>query len=324
VPSDPASALRQRVGQQLGRPAPAAARELAEAARARHAGVAGVLFYGSCLRRGTDEGVHDFYVLVDDYRRAYPRAWLAAANALLPPNVFYLETKSGSSTTLRAKYAVISCADFERAVSPGCLHPYIWARFAQPALLVFARDAEARERIGRAAAEAVVTLVQRLSPFLPAAGRVQRFSLASLWQEAFRRTYTAEFRSESPETVRGIYQTDADHYDASAVEALRILAARGWLEHVEFRGHSVEVEMSPRRRRLARLRWTVLRPLARLLAVARLLKTTATFGDWLPYALWKLERHSGVHIEPSERQRRHPLLFGWPVILRLLLRRTLR
>ena len=53
----------------------------------------------------------------------------------------------------------------------------------------------------------------------------------------------------------------------------------------------------------------------------RLIKSALTFGDWLPYALWKLNRHSGVTIELTERQRRHPLIFGWPVLIRLI-RRT--
>ena len=54
------------------------------------------------------------------------------------------------------------------------------------------------------------------------------------------------------------------------------------------------------------------------LGLLRLLKTAYTFGDWVPYVLWKLERHTGRTIELSPRQRRHPLIFGWPIILPLL------
>ena len=66
------------------------------------------------------------------------------------------------------------------------------------------------------------------------------------------------------------------------------------------------------------------RPVAKALACLGLVKTAATFGDWVPYVLWKLERQSGVQIEVSEAQRRHPLLFGWPVLIRLLRLRVLR
>ena len=57
---------------------------------------------------------------------------------------------------------------------------------------------------------------------------------------------------------------------------------------------------------------------------ARLLKTAFTFGDWLPYVLWKVERHSGKPVPFSERQRRHPLVFGWPLLFKLLRNRQLR
>ncbi len=44
----------------------------------------------------------------------------------------------------------------------------------------------------------------------------------------------------------------------------------------------------------------------------------------MPYALWKLERHTGTHIEYSERQRRHPFIWGWPLVFRVLRNRDLR
>jgi len=67
-----------------------------------------------------------------------------------------------------------------------------------------------------------------------------------------------------------------------------------------------------------------LHPLAKTIAFVRLLKSATTFGDWLPYILWKVERHSGEPLIVSERQRRHPFIFGWPVFLELLRRGVLR
>src|SRR5512134_1690938 len=126
--------LAALVGTELGRPAPRAAVALVERIRARHGtATAAVVFYGSCLRRETDEGVLDFYALVDTYRAAYASRLLAAANALLPPNVFYLEAERGGER-LRAKYAVISLADFARRAAGRGLRTGIWARFCQPAL----------------------------------------------------------------------------------------------------------------------------------------------------------------------------------------------
>jgi len=51
--------------------------------------------------------------------------------------------------------------------------------------------------------------------------------------------------------------------------------------------------------------------------VLRLGKAAFTFNDPLDYVLWKVERHSGIHVEPTALQRRHPLLFAWPLLWRL-------
>jgi len=318
-----ASPLAEQVASELRVAAPPAARLLTKAILERHGdsdAIAGVLFYGSCLRKSTHEGVLDFYLLVDDYPAFYGSRLMAWANALLPPNVFYLEVESQLGT-LRTKYAVLSLADFEHCVGPRCLHPYIWARFAQPSILAYVRDEATRERVVACAAQAVKTLVQRLGAFLPARGASQKFSIAALWQEAFRRTYGAEKRPESAETIRSIYQAQSERYDSAGASALALLEEEEWFESVSARGSAFEVELRRSRRCWTRWRWHLSRPLARGLAVLRLLKTAFTFGDWVPYALWKFERHTGEAIEVSERQRRHPLIFGWPLIWRVLLRR---
>jgi hypothetical protein len=323
-------ALQDLVAGELAAPAPPAAAALAAAIRERHgSAVAAVVFYGSCLRRRTHEGVLDFYVLVDSYRGTYGAGWLAAANALLPPNVFYLESQAAlepgeAPQTVRCKYAVVRTSHFQALVGPECLHPYIWARFAQPALLVWTRDREARELVERCAVRAICTLVERLGPFLPARGRLQRFSFAALWQEAFRRTYRTEFRSESPESIRALYDAAPARYERATLLALDVLRAQGRIESFANFSSAAEVSASPARRLAARARWQLAWPVAKGLALLRLLKTATTFGDWLPYALWKLERHTGTRPELTERQRRHPLVFGWPVILRLLSQRALR
>jgi hypothetical protein len=78
-------------------------------------------------------------------------------------------------------------------------------------------------------------------------------------------------------------------------------------------------------RRRRRKLWRARKPLAKLAYAIQLTKTAFTFGDsMVPYALWKVERHSGTRFEPTERQRRHPLIFGWPIVFRILRERALR
>ncbi len=191
-------------------------------------------------------------------------------------------------------------------------------------MLAYARDDESRDFVARCAAQSIVTLIRRLIGFLPARGGRQRFSSSALWQEAFRRTYGSELRTESEETVRSNYEAAPERYDELTGLALSVLEGDGWIDEVVEHGTSFDVEIPSARRALARVRWRAELPYCKLLALTRLLKNATTFGDWVPYILWKIERHGGAHVEPTERQLRHPFIFGWPVLFRLLWRRDIR
>jgi hypothetical protein len=269
---DPAaSPLARLLGEELSQPAGEPSRHLAEEIQRRHAGaVAAILFYGSCLRRGSAEGVLDFYVLVDSYRAAYGSRLLALANAVLPPNVLYCEIPAPDGAgRLRCKYAVMTLADFARAAAGDSVEARVWARFAQPAALVYARDTESRAAAIAAVVEATTTNVGHA---LSSLGELERRGLIRA-------------REEGPLFV---------------------------------------VESDPVERARHRRAWRLRRPLAKVVAFLKLVKTSGTFDDWVPYILWKVERHSGEPVEVTERQRRHPLIFGWPVLFRLIRRRVLR
>src|SRR6476469_2732024 len=117
---------------------------MAEAIAAAHAPASrAVLFYGSYLRDVALEGAMlDFYLIVSDYREAYPARWLAAANRLIPPNVFPF-----AHDGLAAKYAVLSEADFHRLNGPETRNVSVWARFAQPSRLAWVSDRVARDKV---------------------------------------------------------------------------------------------------------------------------------------------------------------------------------
>jgi hypothetical protein len=53
-------------------------------------------------------------------------------------------------------------------------------------------------------------------------------------------------------------------------------------------------------------------------------KATLTFHDYLNYAAWKIERHSGIRVEITPMLRRHPILWGFKVMWQLLRRGVLR
>ena len=325
--------LRAQIAEELAVPVRESVAWLAGEIAAMHGdAVLGVLFYGSCLRKETDEGVLDFWVIVDDYRSAYKKFLPGLVNKIAPPNVFFTEREYTASptagegkpatTTLRTKYGVINRKAFAKGNSLRSPHPYIWARFAQPARLVLCRDDEARAYFAETVSDAVVTLVGSLTCQLPQREGLFRFSLQAFWEEAFRRTYDSERRPEAADAITNLYHEDEERYDAVGACAMKILAEKGHFASASEHPQAFAVEIP---NHLAqKRRWTRMRPYARAIGLVRLLKTAFTFGDWVPYVLWKLERHTGRKIELTERQRKHPLIFAWPVIIPLLRKRNLR
>src|SRR3954452_9382543 len=137
------SGLRKLVAEELALPVDPRVGAVAAAIAAKHGAASrAVLFYGSCLREKRLDGLMlDFYLIVSDYRAAYEKRWLAIANRLIPPNVFYFEQDG-----LAAKYAVLSEADFRRLNGAETNNVSVWARFAQPSRLVWTADEAAGDR----------------------------------------------------------------------------------------------------------------------------------------------------------------------------------
>jgi hypothetical protein len=316
--SDVHGSLRGVIAAEVSKPIGEAPAALV-AAILRHHGsaAAAVLFYGSCLRRAdptaADDPVFDFYLLVDDYRRAYEGRLAALANAVLPPNVFYLET-SWRDRTLRCKYAVLSLAQFRRTLSTRTFHSYFWARFAQPVRLVHVRDESVRTLVIGGLIDAVVTLAARACGLLES-----RFTSADFWTRSFQATYAAELRAEGADRARLIYEADRARYDGLTALALRaagvdVSMADGWLS----------MPAGARRRRAARIAWWFRRLVGKLLSVLRLVKNAFTFDGGVDYILWKIERHSGVKASATPWQRRHPLLAAPGLAWRLYRRGAFR
>jgi len=320
--TDANTALLEFVGAELASPPSPAAVRLSDAIRARHGeAVTAVLFYGSCLRRRSDEGVLDFYVLVEDYRSCYGRSPMGWLNALLPPNVFHLEIPTPQGE-LACKYALMSRRDFARATSTRSIRSAIWARFCQPSLTIWSGDEATRETIQQSCATSLRTALLRALPLLPDESGKQRLRSSDFWPALFADTYASELRAESAETIRGLYRSAPERFDRALHLTLEALQGEGLL-NLHNEGSETIVSQAPGALNRARRMRSLRAPLARLLAIAQLLKSAITFGDWVPYALWKLERHTGTRIELSERQRRHPFLFAWPQIFRVLRSRAL-
>lgn len=267
------------------------ATEYGEAARA-------VLFYGSCLRQRELDGLMlDFYLIVSDYRAAYGRGWLAFSNRLIPPNVFPYAHQG-----LAAKYAVLSEADFARECGLEARSVSVWARFAQPSRLVWARDGAARARAIDAVAKAAPTLFAFTLPTMPEG----RDDPLAVFRAGFALTYAAELRAERAGRPGSIVDADPDHFQRIGDAVLAGLSVAA---------------VAPE---AARRAWRRRRRQGKALSLLRLAKASTTFAGGVDYLAWKINRHAGTQIRVRPWQRRWPLLGALILLPRLWRRGAIR
>ncbi|KQZ64708.1 hypothetical protein ASD67_09680 [Sphingopyxis sp. Root1497] len=277
--------LTDLVRAELATPVDPRARMMAAAIAAQYPGSArAVLFYGSCLRETQLDGLMlDFYLIVSDYGDAYGRRWMAAANRLIPPNVFPFQHDG-----LIAKYAVLSEADFHRLNGSETRNVSVWARFAQPSRLVWAVDDTARDRAIAAVARAAPTL-------LAAAGAVDGEQPLDWWRRAFALTYSAELRAERTSRAQSVVDATPERYARFSAAAMAAIPANaragGWM-----------------RRRAE----------GKALSIVRLAKASLTYAGGIDYLAWKINRHAGTKIEIKPWQRRWPLVAALTLVPRLM------
>ena len=281
--------LKQLVADELSLPVDPAVAAMAAAIAAKHGQASrAVLFYGSCLRQDQLEGLMlDFYLIVSDYAEAYVKGWMATANRLIPPNVFYFEHGG-----LASKYAVLSEADFDRECGPEARSTSVVARFAQPSRLVWSSGKIARETVVSSVRQCAPALLGWARPLAPRDATIE-----ALWKCAFQLTFGAELRAERTDRSASIVDSDPDRYRRFGEAALAGLPPGGtgtsrWWKRMQRKG--------------------------KLLSALRLAKASTTFTGGADYIAWKINRHAGTRIELKPWQRRHPLLAGLTLLPRLL------
>ncbi|WP_438381974.1 hypothetical protein ABHV46_13925 [Asaia sp. BMEF1] len=257
----------------------------------------GVLFYGSGLRQFDPDGLFDFYIVLEKLSD-WPASPLALlGNRLLPPNVFYAEHEI-DGLVLRAKVAVLSLQQFRAGASPRSTDTTLWARFCQPARLVWVKDPEAADTLLSIIRTCVTTAAGWAARLEEGAHRPEQW-----WEALFRRSYRAELRVEQAGRGSVIMQGQGTRYAALTRPAWQ----NGGLAFDEKEG-CLAPRLSKAQRLRALRRWERLARRGRWRNVARLIKAAFTFRNGAAYLAWKIERHSGFVLTLSPFEARHPLI----------------
>ncbi len=291
--------LKALVTEELRRPARssivAAARQLGQKLDGQ-----AVLFYGSALRTGDLDGVLDFYVLRADRPGAQPLP------DFLWPHVSYHELDMDGQI-IRAKVATMPLGTFEAAATGDRIDTTIWARFSQPTRLLVAASPETADRVAEAVCAAIRAATRFAAALGPASGPTEDY-----WLALFRETYGAEFRVETKSRADLILERDPDYYRDAMLFAWRELGLIG---------PNASGRLTPmlglQQRKALQSRWKRRRIAGRPLNILRLIKAAWTFEGATRYALWKIERHSGIAIALTPWRERHPVLAAPGVLFQL-------
>ncbi|SOB87019.1 hypothetical protein SAMN06297144_2139 [Sphingomonas guangdongensis] len=293
------SALGAFLSAALDRPVCA---EIADAARVIASRLEGqaVLFYGSVLRTGDLDGVLDFYVL-----RAREGSEGFIAQHLWPDVSYHEVTVHGR--TVRAKVATMTLATFARAACGETLDTTIWARFVQPSALIWASTPAVRRAVVAAVADAAITAGRFAALHGPVEG-----TPASFWRSLFRATYATELRVEAPGREEQILANAPAHYDA--------LLPLAWAADgigCTRRGDQLAPLLAEERAGAIAAAWLRHERAGKPLNLARLVKAAFTFDGATRYAVWKIERHTGLRIPVTPFRERHPIIAAPQVLWRL-------
>lgn len=279
--------------------APARVTDVMNLIRARHDGrVQAMVYYGSSLRElDNSEKMLDFYVLVDSYRKTHGTGPRALINRFIPPAVYYVEHTSDDGTISTCKYSILSLSEFEKRCSSRAFLSQVWGRFSQPCAVLWAKDDTILERVWAARVVAVETMAGATAPLLGGTA-----TAAELWGRGFYESYRTELRPESStgrsEEIVARFEDrytaiTAGLYGAPNAEDIFILPTVG-----ESR---------------AKRHWLFRRILGKPAAAIRVLLGAATFDGGIDYIARKIENHSGVKLNPTPAQRKHPVLHS-PVL----------
>jgi hypothetical protein len=285
-----------------------------------------VIHYGSRAqgRWTRSESAYDFFVIVTAYRAAYQSlartagmhrspGFATGLARILPPNVISLRRATDGGERI-AKIAVFSQRDFRRETSERARDHFTRGRLFQHVIVAWARDAAAREIAVQGIVNARRTTFQWGRPFLPAVFGAEEFCTALL-----AKSLQGEIRPEGTDHAGRLVTAQRETLVTAYSELLEELAARGALVR-----EGNQYRLARPAGAFERGRINLFFRVSKARNFVRLFKHVALYDGWIDYIVEKVHRSSGYRITVTDRERRWPLIFGWPKFIRYLRSRPQR
>jgi hypothetical protein len=283
--------------------------------------VLALVFFGSRKSQASPDpwSAYDFFVLTRNYKEFYrslkaagsfrrSQRVAAALNAILPPNQVSVRAGGGEEPAL-AKCAVISLTTLLRETSERRRDHFCAGRLFQPTEVLYARDEETAERVLDALVGAHVLTLSWVRPWLPAVFDVETYCRALL-----RVSLAHEIRPEPGGRSDALWEAQRRYLTDVYSILLSDLATAGELEPRSRETYALArpVTLGETVRIEAYFGHSLVR------ATERWFKYMVTFDDWLEYIVRKARRHTGQQIVLTPREKRLPIVFLWPRVIRYL------
>ena len=299
------------------------ARALAEELVTAAAGQAdAVILYGSHLLKASPDrhSAYDFVVVVREYpafyrnlkaaREMHRPSWLMAFVArILPPNVIAFTPDDGREGM--AKCLIISREHLQRALGPNPPDHFVLGRMVQKVALVWARDEASREWALDLLAGARDGVMGWVGPYLD-----EEFDAASVGRRLLAVCYGGEFRPEAGNRSETIFEAQRSHFVEHLSPVLDEGVRDGWLAPVDTSAKRYRFVERPGWKARMRWGWHFIRSKARV--TIRWPKHVLTFDNWLPYITRKVERRTGMQLELTRLEKKLPVIFLWPRVIKVL------
>lgn len=178
----------------------------------------------------------------------------------------------------------------------------------QVVLVSWARDARAAQVVARLLEGVRRDTLGWVAPSLPASFTVEQYLVTAL-----RRSLSGEIRPESADHARTLAAAQMDTLGPMYRAVLDGHVASGALA---VDGASYRLVARPSAWHQFRVRLYFHHSKVR--ATVRLLKHVVLYEGWLDYIVRKVERSGSGKVELTERERKWPMIFLWPRVVRFL------